>query len=95
MDERYLIPRTLDDPPLFFMWSFDEAALVLIWALLGALLGLLLPALVLGVICARLFNRMKAEGGRGLLVRILYWYTPSSWWFPSIAPSCVREYVGG
>ena len=52
-------------------------------------------AFVIGIACAKQLAKVKAEGGRGLLVRALYWYTPSDWWLPSLTPSHVREYVGG
>lgn len=37
--EIYLIPRRLDDPPQFFFWDADEAILVIVFTLMGALLG--------------------------------------------------------
>lgn len=97
MDERFAIPRTLDDPPLFFLWPFDEAAVVVTWTIFGSLLGshCLVAGMLAGIACARLFARVKVEGGRGLLVRALYWYTPSEWWFPTATPSHQREYLGG
>ncbi len=95
MDEaHFLIPRRLDDPPQFFLWDADEAVLVIFFVLLGALLGLIVPGAVIGLLLARGFTRVKAEGGRGIIPRFLYWYTPSQWWFRSRAPSHVREYLG-
>jgi conjugal transfer pilus assembly protein TraL len=97
MDERFKIPRTLDDPPLFFLWPFDEAMVVIVGTVFGAMMGkvMILVGLAVGIWGARSFARLKTEGGRGLLIRALYWYTPSDWWFPSLTPSHVREYVGG
>lgn len=97
MDDAFAIPRTLDDPPLFFMWQIDEASVVILWGLLcGVLSGMMfVPGVVFGIVCAKQLAKVKAEGGRGLLIRALYWYTPSDWWLPSLTPSHVREYVGG
>ena len=97
MDERFFIPRTLDDPPLFFLWNFDEAVVVIACAIIGSLVGkaMILPGLGAGMLGARFLARVKAEGGRGLLVRAAYWYTPSDWWFPTATPSHQREYIGG
>ncbi|MGQ0622195.1 MAG: type IV conjugative transfer system protein TraL [Panacagrimonas sp.] len=95
MDGRFVIPRTLDDPPLFFMWNFDEAVIVIVLAILFGILGQLVPGAVLGYVLARAYARLKAQGGRGLLMKALYWTTPSDWWLPSRAPSHIREYVGG
>ena len=98
MEERFYIPRTLDDPPLFFMFQFDDAmvfiACVVICALMGTAL-MFIVGIVLGMTVAKAYGRLKEEGGRGLLIRILYWYTPSEWWFRSMTPSHVREYIGG
>lgn len=92
--ERYLIPRRLDDPAQFFFWDADEAVVVIFFTLMGALLGEILVGIAIGLLLARAFARVKAEGGRGVITRVLYWYTPSPWWFRSKAPSHVREYVG-
>ena len=97
MDERFMIPRTLDDPPLFFLWAFDEAMVVVVGTVFGALMGkaMILAGLGVGIWGARSFGKLKVEGGRGLLIRALYWHTPSEWWFASATPSYVREFVGG
>lgn len=95
MDGRYVIPRTLDDPPLFFMWNFDEAIIVIVAGILFGILGQLVPGLFAGYLLARAYARLKAQGGRGLLMKALYWMTPSDWWLRSRAPSNIREYVGG
>jgi len=97
MDDRFYIPRTLDDPPLFFLWAFDEASLFIACALLGGMLGkeLAILGVVMGWVAARGLARIKQQGGRGLLVRVLYWYIPSEWWFPTLTPSWAREYLGG
>ncbi len=92
--EHYLIPRRLDDPPQFFLWDADEAVLVIFFVLLGALLGQIIVGAIIGLLLARTFTRVKAEGGRGIIPRFLYWYTPSQWWFRSRCPSHVREYLG-
>ena len=57
-----------------------------------------MQAVVLGFIAAFVFGRLyaylKEEGGKGLLTRILYWYTPSSYWLSHYLPSYAREYLG-
>ena len=54
--------------------------------------------MILGIVAAAIFGRfyahLKEEGGRGLLPRILYWYTPSSYWLSQYLPSYAREYLG-
>ena len=62
MDGRYVIPRTLDDPPLFFMWNFDEAVIVIVMAILFGILGQLVPGAFAGYLLARAYARLKAQG---------------------------------
>lgn len=92
--EKYLIPRRLDDMPQLFFWDADVAVIAIACILLGSLFALPIPGAVLGILLARAFARLKHEGGAGMVVRFLFWYTPSDWWLPSRAPSWQREFIG-
>ncbi|MDD5394853.1 MAG: type IV conjugative transfer system protein TraL [Thiothrix sp.] len=92
--EKYLIPRRLDDMPQLFFWDADVAVIAIAFILLGGLFGLIIPGLILGVGIARAFSRLKHDGGKGMMVRFLYWYTPSDWWLKSRAASWQREFIG-
>lgn len=95
--DHYWIPRRLDDPVQFFFWDADVAVVVIVFLVLGSLLNHLLAvvgAAIIGVVAARSLSRIKAEGGRGVIARFLFWYTPSEWWLRARAPSHVREYTG-
>ena len=91
----YWIPRNLDAPPLLFLWEADTAALFVSMVLLGSLFGSFLFGIASAVFCARGYRRLKEEGGRGLIVRLLYWYTPSTVLVSRHLPSHIREYYGG
>ena len=94
-NEDFWIPRTLDAPMLFFIWSADSAIVFIVWAILGAVMGGLgfLFGIVIGFFFFRSYERLKEEGGSGLMLKILYWFTPSQW--ASIRnPSHIREHVG-
>ena len=54
-----------------------------------------LLGLVLAIVFGRGYATLKEEGGRGLLMKILYWYTPSELWLSKRIPSHIREYIGG
>lgn len=96
MDEQdFWIPRNLDAPALLFMWEADTAMIVIICLLLGGLLNMLPLGLLLAIALGRGYAYLKEEGGRGLLVKVLYWYTPSEMWLSKRLPSYIREYVGG
>jgi len=93
--DNYRIPKHLDSPPMFLMWEADTAGIFLIFCLSGFLLKSFLPA-VLGLILARGYARLKQDGSRGVLVHLLYWYTPSSSSINGKVKiySHIREYIG-
>jgi conjugal transfer pilus assembly protein TraL len=94
-EEEYWIPRHLDAPPLLFLWEADSAILVVFWLIVGGVLNMFLLGLVLAIVFGRGYATLKEEGGRGLLMKILYWYTPSELWLSKRIPSHIREYIGG
>jgi conjugal transfer pilus assembly protein TraL len=94
-EEEYWIPRHLDAPPLLFLWEADSAILVVFWLIAGGVLNMFLLGLVLAIVFGRGYAHLKEEGGRGLLMKILYWYTPSELWLSKRIPSHIREYIGG
>ena len=90
------IPRTLDDPALLFLWEWDTAVVFLVWAIMGAILGGLglLFGMFMGAICTRGYARLKEEGGRGLIAKMIFWFTPLSGLFSANNPSHIREHIG-
>lgn len=94
-DNDYWIPRNLDAPPLMFMWEADSAVLVIFCVILGGVLNMFLMGVVLAIVVGRGYAHLKDEGGRGLIMKILFWYTPSETWLSKHIPSHIREYIGG
>lgn len=94
-DNSYWIPRTLDAPVLFFMWEADSAVIFLTWTILGAVMGGigLLFGVAVGWGFARGYVQLKEEGGKGLILKILFWFTPSQW-ASKRNPSHIREHIG-
>ena len=90
----YAIPRHLDDPPMIFMWDADEAGTFIFLILFGALVQQFIAGIVLGIIATRTLARIKQAGGRGLILRFLYWYTRSDLWIKCRAASYLREMSG-
>lgn len=91
----FWIPRHLDAPALFFKWEADSAMLVIIWILIGGVLNMFIMGILLAIVFGRGYAYMKEEGGRGLVMKILFWYTPSDIWLSKRAPSHLKEYIGG
>lgn len=88
----FWIPQTLDDPKLFFMWEIDSAYLAIGAALFALLFQSLIVALA-GAFVVYGYARLKEEGGKGTLIRLLYWYLPSSWLTEDMQ-SHNREFIG-
>ena len=95
MDDDYWIPRNLDAPPLFFLWEADSAMLVIFFLIIGGLLNMFFLGVVLAIVFGRGYAHLKEEGGRGLIMKILFWYTVSELWLSKRFPSHIREYIGG
>jgi conjugal transfer pilus assembly protein TraL len=89
----FMIPRNLDAPPLMFMWEADSAAIYILFVFLGALMQMFLFGIFCAVVVGRAYARLKEEGGKGLLMKIVYWYTPSTW-LTQRHPSHIREFYG-
>jgi conjugal transfer pilus assembly protein TraL len=58
-------------------------------------MNMVVLGVLLAVVLGRGYASLKEEGGSGLLPKVAYWYTPSSFWLSKKLPSYVREYVGG
>lgn len=93
-DEDFLMPRTLDDPPLFFVWEFDSASFFIFWVLMGLVINMFVLGLFMAIIFARGYARLKEEGGKGLIIRVIYWFTPSDW-CSTRYQAWKREFIGG
>jgi conjugal transfer pilus assembly protein TraL len=95
MKEDFWIPRNLDASPLFFIWELDIAMVYVVCFTLGAVLNMFLLGTFFAVVLGRGYARLKEEGGKGLIMKVLYWYTPSEYWLSKYLPSHVRAYFGG
>jgi len=95
MDQReFLIPRYLDAPPMALFVEADTAAVAFGFVFIGFFFKQLLICTVVGIVLARLYARSKAGGGRGTIMRFLYWYTPSRLFVKSRVQSYERYFLG-
>lgn len=94
-EEDYWIPRTFDAPRLFFVWEADTAMIFIIWVVLCACMGGLgiVFGISIGWLCARGYSTLKEEGGRGLIMKIYFWFMPSGL-VSKKNPSHIREHIG-
>jgi len=71
--EKIIIPRYVDDPPQILFFSLDEFVLIMLFAVLGELWGMLFPGILLGVGIARIFKKLQEGAMPGLLYHMLFW----------------------
>jgi type IV conjugative transfer system protein TraL len=94
--DNYIIPKLLDAPNMALWFEADTAAIGL-----SGLVTLALPvqplhvlgAIILSVVVARYYARIKTGGGRGLVHQMVYWYLPGNEKNQPINPA-IREYRG-
>ena len=92
MEEAARIPKHLDDPPTLFFWQADTVFVVILFFILGTLMGATVYATLFGVFMARLWGQIDDGNRRGLLLALFYWYGP--FWLANRPPSWIREYPG-
>ncbi len=92
----YVVPKHLDDPPMYLIWDADEALAFLIPFCVLLIYQAFIVGLIIGVVCMRALGQLKAVGGTQLIRHGVYWYTPSDWWFKFTytPPSHRREFIG-
>ncbi|PKM44771.1 MAG: type IV conjugative transfer system protein TraL [Gammaproteobacteria bacterium HGW-Gammaproteobacteria-1] len=99
-DESHIIPKHLDDPPMYLLWDADEAwtflgPVFMVLALAPSFINIVLGG-VMGFFAMHTLARIKAAGGKQLIRHALYWYTPTEAWFKfaRTPTSDVREFIG-
>ncbi len=95
-EENYLIPKTLDDPPMVLLWDLDVAAAFVVPFMFGLTFNLLIPGLILGIVAKNSMGKLKELGGPRVLLQAAYWYLPSNWIFDFKATpeSHIRDMAG-
>ena len=90
--EDFRIPKTLDDPALILFFEADSAVL---FVSVMAIFGLIsfVGGFILAFLLTKTYNKLKANGSKGMILQMAYWYFPSGWLSKSY-PSSIREYVG-
>jgi conjugal transfer pilus assembly protein TraL len=92
----YEIPRTHDAPMKFIFWDFDQAMIFMTCIVFGILADLMVPGIVLGLLLGSWYGRRKVGKHPMFILHSIYWHLPSELLlpFPSLPPSCTREFIG-
>ncbi len=90
--EDFRIPKTLDDPALILFFEADSTVL---FVSVMAIFGLIsfFGGFILAFFLTKTYNKLKANGSKGMILQMAYWYLPSSW-LSQRYPSNIREFVG-
>ncbi len=99
--EKFYIPKHLDDMPKFLLWNVDEAVSFIIPLFLGFMLGKGLIGLLVAVLCFHSWKRIKSSngakgsGGQNFIKYLIYWNYPKSiLGLASTPDSSIRNYIG-
>jgi len=99
MDNEHYIPRFLDHPKLYPIFTMGETIVIFVptvtsWLITKSTVGMML-GLIVGMSIFRYLKYFKAKHGEYVLPRMLYWHFPSAMLplhkFPH---SHIREYIG-
>ncbi len=71
--ERIEIPRYIDDPPHFLLWSADELAPVAIGLVIGVLTANAFILTMLGLVATKFYRRFRDGKPDGYMLHGLYW----------------------
>ena len=95
MNDKYYIPKTLDEPFRIYLLSIDEfIILVAPLLIIGFVLHQMIFGFVVGIGSLMLLKYVKGEEGHFYLQKLAYWYFPQFIKFRLTPPSYVRDYLG-
>lgn len=98
--EKFYIPKHLDDIPKFLLWDVDVALFFITPFFLGFLMGKALVGLVCAALCVHYWKKTKGMGGKNLIRSLIYWHYPKSVLgfniigLKTTPDSKVRNYIG-
>jgi type IV conjugative transfer system protein TraL len=96
--EKFYIPKHLDAPPRFLLWSVDEAMSALIPVFLGAVMSLGIFTPIIAIISFKTWKKIKgssnSSGGQGFVKTFIYWNYPSKILGLKATPdSAIKNYI--
>lgn len=93
--EKFYIPKHLDDPAKFLLWQIDEAVAFILPLFFGFMIGKGLISLFVAIICFHCWRRVKGVGGKNLIRSLIFWYYPKSILGLKATPeSRTRNFIG-
>lgn len=94
MQDKYYIPKHIDEPFRVYLLTIDELILLIIPIVASFLFNQMLVGFCLGIGLLIGIKKLKGEQGHYYLVNLMYWYLPDLVRFKVTPPSHIREYLG-
>ena len=74
-DLSHYVPRSLDAPPKLIFWEYDVALIVVLGLSIGIGTGNNITGMIVGVIAAFFYGKLKSGRHPGIATHFLYWWT--------------------
>ncbi|UJJ60580.1 type IV conjugative transfer system protein TraL [Rhodanobacter denitrificans] len=72
--ERVSLPRHVDAPQRFLLWTVDQAIPFLLFVGFGIVLDMLMLSIIGGIAVSYYFNRYKESRSDGFIKHMFWWY---------------------
>ncbi len=93
--EKFYIPKHLDDAPKFLLWDIDEAFAFIGPLFFSVMIGKGLLGLFLAFGIYKAWKKVKGSGGQNLIKCLIYWYYPKSILGLKKTPdSSIKNFIG-
>ncbi len=95
MNDKYYIPKAIDEPFKVFLLTFDELFLLVVPILIvGFVFNQMVFGFFLGISFFVLIKKFKGEQGHYYLAHLSYWYLANIVVFKVTPLSYIRDYIG-
>lgn len=94
-DQKYYLPKKLDEPFRLYILTIDELIILIAPILIiGFIYSQIAISFLIGIGGLTLLKKFKGEQGQYYLVHLVYWYLPNLIQYKATPPSYIREYIG-
>jgi conjugal transfer pilus assembly protein TraL len=95
MNDKYYVPKCLDEPFRIFLLTLDEFILLVVPIfIVGFCLNQMVIGFLMGIAALIAIKKCKGEQGHFYLVNLAYWYLPPVIKCRATPHSYIRHYLG-
>jgi conjugal transfer pilus assembly protein TraL len=94
-DDKYYIPKAIDEPFRIYLLTLDEFLLLTLPILIiGFVFHQMVLGFMVGISAMWSIKKFKGEQGHYYIAHLAYWYLPPIVRFKATPPSYIRDYIG-